>query len=79
MLQLTLATLGATTEFSWTVSGVNTAIYSPSGSSGIGFAIPVNTSRIVPELITYGRVQTPILGIIQVPPTTTGVSGILKG
>lgn len=49
--------------------GVNTAIYSPSGaSSGIGFAIPVNTvSRIVPELITYGRVQTPILGIVQLP------------
>lgn len=45
--------------------GVNTAIYSPSGgSSGIGFAIPVNTvKKIVPELITYGRVQTPVLGI----------------
>ncbi|MBL4821645.1 MAG: trypsin-like peptidase domain-containing protein [Gammaproteobacteria bacterium] len=45
--------------------GVNTAIYSPSGgSSGIGFAIPVNTvKRIVPELITYGAVQTPVLGI----------------
>lgn len=45
--------------------GVNTAIYSPSGgSSGIGFAIPVNTvKKIVPELITYGRVQTPTLGI----------------
>ena len=49
--------------------GVNTAIYSPSGaSSGIGFAIPVNTvKRIVPELITYGRVQTPILGITRIP------------
>lgn len=49
--------------------GVNTAIYSPSGaSSGIGFAIPVNTvKRIVPELIEFGRVQTPILGIIQIP------------
>ncbi|MDA1369271.1 MAG: trypsin-like peptidase domain-containing protein [Proteobacteria bacterium] len=49
--------------------GVNTAIYSPSGaSSGIGFAIPVNTvKRIVPELIAYGRVQTPILGITQIP------------
>ena len=49
--------------------GVNTAIYSPSGaSSGIGFAIPVNTvKRVVPELITYGRVQTPILGITRVP------------
>ena len=49
--------------------GVNTAIYSPTGaSSGIGFAIPVNTvKRIVPELITYGRVQTPILGITRIP------------
>ena len=49
--------------------GVNTAIYSPSGaSSGIGFAIPVNTvKRVVPELIAYGRVQTPILGITPVP------------
>lgn len=49
--------------------GVNTAIYSPSGaSSGIGFAIPVNTvKRIVPELIAYGRVQTPAMGISQIP------------
>ncbi len=49
--------------------GVNTAIYSPSGaSSGIGFAIPVNTvKRVVPELIAYGRVQTPILGITPIP------------
>src|SRR5690554_4936545 len=50
--------------------GVNTAIYSPSGaSSGIGFAIPVNTvKKIVPQLITYGRVQTPTLGISLFPP-----------
>lgn len=49
--------------------GVNTAIYSPSGaSSGIGFAIPVNTVRaIVPELIEYGRVQTPTLGVSLFP------------
>lgn len=49
--------------------GVNTAIYSPSGaSSGIGFAIPVNTVRtIVPQLIQYGRVQTPTLGISLFP------------
>ncbi len=49
--------------------GVNTAIYSPSGaSSGIGFAIPVNTvKRVVPELIAYGRVQTPVLGITNIP------------
>jgi S1-C subfamily serine protease len=45
--------------------GVNTAIYSPSGASaGIGFAIPVDTvNRIVPELIRYGKVTRPGLGI----------------
>lgn len=50
--------------------GVNTAIYSPSGaSSGIGFAIPVNTvKKIVPQLISFGRVQTPSLGIAMLPP-----------
>lgn len=50
--------------------GVNTAIYSPSGaSSGIGFAIPVNTVKsIIPELIEFGRVQTPRLGISMFPP-----------
>ena len=49
--------------------GVNTQIYSPSGAnSGIGFAIPVNiVKRVVPELISYGRVQTPILGITRIP------------
>lgn len=49
--------------------GVNTAIYSPSGaSSGIGFAIPVNTvKQVVPDLIDYGRVQTPVLGISLIP------------
>ena len=45
--------------------GVNTAIYSPSGASaGIGFAIPADTvNRIVPELIRYGKIIRPGLGI----------------
>jgi S1-C subfamily serine protease len=45
--------------------GVNTAIFSPSGASvGIGFAIPVNTvNRIVPQLIRYGKVTRPGLGV----------------
>ena len=45
--------------------GVNTAIYSPSGgSAGIGFAIPVNTVReVVPQLISYGRILRPIMGL----------------
>lgn len=66
--------------------GVNTAIYSPSGaSSGIGFAIPSNTvAKIVPELITYGRVQTPTLGISLLPPqyaeyyrSQAGIRGVI--
>lgn len=47
------------------VIGVNTQIYSPSGASaGIGFAIPANAvSRVVPQLIKYGRVNRPKLGV----------------
>jgi S1-C subfamily serine protease len=45
--------------------GVNTAIFSPSGASaGIGFAIPVNTVKdVVPQLISYGRVLRPVIGV----------------
>jgi S1-C subfamily serine protease len=49
--------------------GVNTAIYSPSGSSaGIGFAVPVDTvNRIVPQIIKYGRAIKPVVGIQLLP------------
>jgi putative serine protease PepD len=45
--------------------GINTAIFSPSGTSaGIGFAIPVNTARrIFDDLIRYGRIIRPYLGV----------------
>jgi S1-C subfamily serine protease len=45
--------------------GVNTAIYSPSGSSaGIGFAIPVDeVNRAVPQLIRHGKMIRPSLGV----------------
>jgi S1-C subfamily serine protease len=45
--------------------GMNTAIYSPSGSNaGIGFAIPVDViNRIVPQIIATGRVARPSLSI----------------
>jgi len=45
--------------------GMNTMIISPSGaSSGVGFAIPVDTiNKIVPQIIRYGRVIRPGLGI----------------
>ncbi|PID46194.1 MAG: 2-alkenal reductase [Proteobacteria bacterium] len=45
--------------------GINTAIYSPSGSSaGIGFSIPVDSvNRVVPQLIAHGHYIRPILGV----------------
>ncbi|MDT7541325.1 MAG: hypothetical protein QOE33_1229 [Acidobacteriota bacterium] len=48
------------------IVGINTMIYSPSGtSSGVGFAVPVNIAkRIVPQLITNGAVVRPKLGIV---------------
>jgi len=47
------------------VIGINTAIFSPTGSSaGIGFAVPIDTvNLIVPKLIAHGRVVRPGLGI----------------
>lgn len=47
------------------VIGMNTMIYSPSGvSAGIGFAVPVDTiNEVVPQLISYGRVVRPMLGV----------------
>ena len=45
--------------------GVNTMIYSPSGASaGIGFSIPADeVNWVVPDIIQYGEVRRPILGI----------------
>ncbi|WP_367383782.1 S1C family serine protease [Roseobacter sp. HKCCD6544] len=45
--------------------GINTAIYSPSGSSaGIGFAVPIDTiNRVVPQLVATGSYAPPQLGI----------------
>jgi S1-C subfamily serine protease len=49
--------------------GVNTAIFSPSGAfAGIGFAVPVDTvSRLVPQLISKGRIATAGIGIMLIP------------
>lgn len=46
--------------------GINTMIYSKSGSSsGIGFAVPVSTvRRLVPQLITYGEPRHVGLGVV---------------
>jgi S1-C subfamily serine protease len=45
--------------------GINSQILSPTGASaGLGFAIPVNIAkRIVPQLVSFGSVRRPKLGI----------------
>ena len=62
--------------------GVNTAIYSPSGSSaGIGFAVPADTvNRVVPQLLRHGRVVRPTIGARLADDDTArrlGLSGVL--
>lgn len=56
---------GPLLDSSGRVIGVNTLIVSGSGSSaGLGFAVPIDTvKRVVPELIKFGKVIRPGLGI----------------
>lgn len=56
---------GALLDSGGRLIGINTAIFSTSGSSaGIGFAIPANVARrIAEDLIAYGRIIRPYLGI----------------
>jgi 2-alkenal reductase len=58
--------------------GVNTAIRSPSGgSSGVGFAIPVDlVNRVVPQLIARGRAPLPGIGIRAVDPVIAARAGL---
>lgn len=53
--------------------GINTMIYSTSGSSaGIGFAVPVNTAkRVVADLIQYGEVKRGKINGTLIPLTTS--------
>jgi S1-C subfamily serine protease len=57
------------------VIGMNTAIASKTGeSAGVGFAIPVDRiKRVVPELIRYGKVTRPDIGISVVELTERGL------
>lgn len=73
---------GPLLDSSGTLIGINTAIYSPSGaSSGVGFSIPVDTvGGIVDQLVRFGKVTRPILGIKFAPDQSVeqlGVSGVL--
>jgi len=55
--------------------GINTAIASKTGqSAGVGFAIPVSiVSRLLPQLISRGRVIRPEIGIAKVYQTERGL------
>jgi S1-C subfamily serine protease len=61
--------------------GVNTAIYSPSGSNaGIGFAIPVDeVNRVVPQLIKKGKLERPGLGVQILEDRSARELGVIKG
>jgi len=58
--------------------GVNTAIYSPSGASaGIGFSVPVDiVNWVIPDLVEFGEVQRPVIGVELVPQQHTERLGI---
>ena len=51
------------------VIGINTMIASASGgNSGVGFAIPINSAKaILGDLVQFGRVRRPTLGIRPLP------------
>ncbi len=62
--------------------GVNTAIFSPSGAyAGVGFSIPSHVvDWVVPDLIKYGKINRPTLGVELASPQVMrrmGMEGIL--
>jgi S1-C subfamily serine protease len=64
--------------------GVNAAIYSPSGAfAGIGFAVPVDTvARLVPQLISKGRIAQAGIGVTLIPERYNaqfGIDGVAIG
>jgi S1-C subfamily serine protease len=63
------------------VIGMNTMIFSNSGSSaGVGFAVPVDEiKRVVPEIIEFGKVTRPALGVIILEDQYAQFFGLKKG
>lgn len=56
---------GPLIDSSGRVIGLNTAIFTPTGTSaGVGFSIPIAVvNRVVPQLIEYGRIIRPALNV----------------
>lgn len=63
---------GALVNIHGQLIGINTVIRSTSGGSqGVGFAIPVNKARkVIQQIIEYGSVIPPYLGIKEIQPVT---------
>ncbi len=61
--------------------GINTAIFSRSGSSaGVGFAIPGDeVKNIVEQVVKNGKVKLPGIGVSPIDPKTTKRLGIERG
>jgi S1-C subfamily serine protease len=71
---------GPLLDSSGRVIGINTAIFSPSGTNaGVGFAVPVDTiKRVLPELMEFGRYRHPYLGIRYAYGITPGLAESLS-
>lgn len=75
---------GPLLDSSGRVIGMNTQIMSPSGAfAGIGFAVPMDIiNRIVPQLIQFGKVIHPSLGVALIPQqivASWGIQGLIIG
>lgn len=71
---------GPLLDSSGRVIGINSAIFSPTGTSaGVGFAVPVDTiRRMLPDLLTIGRYRHPWLGVRYAYNITPGLAEVLK-
>ncbi len=71
---------GPLLDSSGRVIGINTAIFSPTGTSaGVGFSVPVDTvKRLLPDLLTIGRYRHPWLGVRYAYEIKPGLARLLE-
>ncbi len=71
---------GPLLDSSGRVIGINTAIFSPTGTSaGVGFAVPIDTiKRLLPDLLTLGRYRHPWLGVRYAYEIKPGLARLLE-
>jgi putative serine protease PepD len=71
---------GPLLDSSGRVIGINSAIFSPTGTSaGVGFSVPIDTvRRLLPDLLTLGRYRHPWLGVRYAYAVSPGLAELLK-